>query len=172
MIKDKTLDKIMESQQDVTTLNCAKKQMEGGSKRLTSKDIGGIFIIHFVFIAVTIMFALWQFKNPLTVSKAEDLSVKAKTVTRKLTQRVFNVNDDDFQQEIDETQSSNTEDSNESSGRKPPFPQDGESTNNDASSEEKEHNHSQVSLKDHEELKKDVKEMKQMMIRLLEKIEK
>ena len=162
----------MESQQDVTTLNCAKKQMEGGSKRLTSKDIGGIFIIHFVFIAVTIMFALWQFKNPLTVSKAEDLSVKAKTVTRKLTQRVFNVNDDDFQQEIDETQSSNTEDSNESSGRKPPFPQDGESTNNDASSEEKEHNHSQVSLKDHEELKKDVKEMKQMMIRLLEKIEK
>merc|ERR1712157_106102 len=123
-------------------------------KEPKKKDIGGIFIIHFVFIAITIMFALWQFKNPLTVSKAEDLSVKAKTVTRKLSKIVLNVNDDEFQQEIDETQSSKTEDSNESSGRKPPFPQDGESTNNDASSEEKEHNLSQ----------KDVKEMKQMII--------
>ena len=89
----------------------------------------------------------------------------------------LNEKDDEFKQEIDDTQSSNSEESNENFGRKLIISQDEESTNNDASSEQKQHELSQVSLKEHEELKdnveelkNDVKEMKQLMIKLVERV--
>lgn len=186
MIKDKTLDKIMESQQEVTSINCAKKQKGDNSERLTGKDVGGIFIIHFLFLTIATMLALWQFKNPRIVSRAEDLSGKVKTIARRLSLDALNEKDGEFQDELDEAEFSNTEELTENFGHKIPIPQDEESTNNDASSQQKQNKLSQSSLKHHKELekdvmglkkdvkemKKDVTEMKQFMIKILEKIEK
>ena len=90
MIKDKSLEKIMESKPKVNAANCIKRQ-SGNSGQLSGKDIGGIFIVHFIFLALAAVLALWQLKNLHTVSKVNGLSEQAKVVTRRISDTVLNM---------------------------------------------------------------------------------
>ena len=99
MMKGKSLEKIIESQQEVSIVDCAKKQ--GNSKQLSGKDIGGIFIVHCIFLAIATVLALWQLKNPHTISKVTDFSEKTKVMTRRLSDKVLNMKEsEEFNEEI------------------------------------------------------------------------
>ena len=166
MIKDKSLDKIMESQQEVSTINCAKKQ-SGDSEQLSGKDIGGIFIVHFIILAIAALIAFWQLKNPRAISKIDNLSEQTKNMTRRLSESVLNIKKiDEFEEEINDETSSNSE-----ANVWEACAQD-EETKGNLLSEENMERFSFVSRQDHEELKKDVKEMKEMIVKLLVKSEK
>ena len=47
---------------------------------------------------IATLLASWKLKNPCAVSRAEDLSGKAKTVTKKLSLRALNTKDGEFQE--------------------------------------------------------------------------
>ena len=167
MVKDKSLEKIMESQQELSTVNCAKKQ-SGESEQLSGKDIGGIFIVHFIFLAIAAVLALWQLKNPRTVSKVTGLSEQAKGMTRRLSDTVLNMKEmEEFKEEIYEEETSANSEVNDCQAHG----QD-EDFKNNLSSEQSAQKDSSVSREDHEELKKDVDELKRdvkMIIKMLQK---
>merc|ERR1712129_419470 len=88
----------MEKQQGTSTIKCSEAKANDSSSRLTEKDIGGIFIVHFIFLIIASTMAFWQLKNPRAVAQATDLSEQASQKTRKLSEKLFSIED-----EIEET---------------------------------------------------------------------